>query len=211
MKTVGKMYKKITFFIISFISFAISIFPQENKEQNWFQKHYNNKIYLGYYSSYFDDNIQLLQGGYEGVLRLIDIKPNFNLLDIGIGLNGIIAYDIVNEIQTDNWGHERPKNGRTTYGFELNWNVRVFLIPIPKINARIYAEGCGMSLVVYSREFPETGTHVNIGTNIGIGIEYPINNYKAFTTLKWYHTSNGDVYENNPGLNTAGIIIGLQF
>jgi hypothetical protein len=68
-----------------------------------------------------------------------------------------------------------------------------------------------MSLVVYSREFPETGTHVNIGTNVGLGMEYPINNYKAYTTLKWFHTSNGDTYENNPALNTVGIIMGLQF
>jgi hypothetical protein len=153
----------------------------------------------------------LLQGGYEGVLKLIYIIPNFNLMDVGIGLNGIFAYDMVYEIQTDHWGHQRPKNGRTTYGFELYWNIRLFLIPIPKINARIYAEGCGMSLVVYSREFPDTGTHVNIGTNIGLGMEYPISNYKGYTTLKWYHTSNGDVYENNPGLNTVGIIMGLQF
>jgi hypothetical protein len=42
-------------------------------------------------------------------------------------------------------------------------------------------------------------------------MEHPINNYKAYTILKWFHTSNGDVYENNPALNTVGIIMGLQF
>jgi hypothetical protein len=196
-------------FVLGFL--AINIYSQENTEQNWFQKHFNNKIYLGYYSSYFDDNIQILQGGYEAVLRLIDIKPNFNLLDVSIGLNGLLAYDMVNEVKKDNFGHERPKNGRTTIGFELNWNVRIYLIPIPKINSRIFVEGCGMSLVVYSREFPETGTHLNIGTNIGLGMEYPINAYKAYTTLKWFHTSNGKTYENNPALNTVGIVTGIQF
>jgi hypothetical protein len=145
------------------------------------------------------------------VLKLIDINQNFNLLDIGIGLNGMLAFDMVNEPQEDNFGHIRPKNGRTTFGFELNWNVRLYIIPIPKINSRIFIDGCGMSLVVYSREFPDTGTYINIGTNVGLGIEYPINNYKAYTILKWFHTSNGDVYENNPALNTVGIVIGLQF
>ena len=197
--------------IIIFVFLTITAYSQETNDGNFFQRHLNHRIFLGYYNSYFDDNIKLLQGGYEAVLGLIDITPNFNLLDFGIGLNGIFAYDMVNEIQKDNWGHERPKNGRLTFGFELNWTLRIYLIPISKINSRIFIEGCGMSLVIYSREFPETGTHINIGTNIGLGMEYPINNFKAYTVLKWFHTSNGDVYENNPALNAVGIVMGLQF
>jgi hypothetical protein len=203
------MNKKI--FAVVFGLLTINIFSQESNEGNFFQRHFNNRVYLGYYSSYFDDNIQLLQGGYDAALKLMNIAPEFNLMDVGIGLNGLLAYDMVNEVQKDNFGHERPKNGRMTVGFELNWNIRIYVIPIQKINSRIYIEGCGMSLVVYSRKFPETGTHVNIGTNVGLGMEYPINNYKAYTTLKWFHTSNGDIYENNPALNTVGIIMGLQF
>jgi len=206
----GENMKKIMLIFI-FTVLALNIYSQENNGENFFQKHFNSRVYLGYYSSYFDDNIKVLQGGYDAVLQLIDITPKFNLLDVGIGLNGLLAYDMVNEVQKDNFGNERPKNGRMTIGFELNWNVRVYVIPIPKINSRVYVEGCGMSLVVYSREFPETGTHVNIGTNLGLGIEYPINNYKAYTALKWFHTSNGKTYEHNPALNTVGIIMGLQF
>jgi len=178
------MNKKITFTILNFIFYGINIFAQENNEQNWFQQHFYSRIYLGYYSSYFDDSIQLLQAGYDAVLSLINITPKFNLLDVGIGLNGLLAYDMVNEVQKDNLGYERPKNGRMTIGFELNWNVRIYIMPIPKIDSRIFIEGCGMSLVVYSREFPETGTHVNIGTNLGLGMEYPIKNSKGYTILK---------------------------
>jgi hypothetical protein len=213
------MNKRNVIGVLIFLFLSFNLFSQENNENNWFQRHFNNKIYLGYYSSYFDDNIQLLQGGYEAVLRLINITPNYNLLDIGIGLNGLLAYDVVNEVQKDNFGHERPKNGRATFGFELNWNIRLFVIPIPPINSRIYVEGCGMSLVVYSREFPNTltmangskGAHVNIGTYLGLGMEYPISNFNGYTTLRWYHTSNGKIYENNPAVNTVGIIMGLQF
>ena len=78
------MNKKIAFTITVFTFFGINIFAQENNEQNWFQQHYNNRIYLGYYSSYFDDNIQLLQAGYDAVLSLINITPKFNLLDVGL-------------------------------------------------------------------------------------------------------------------------------
>ena len=205
------MLKRTAIFILLFGLMIINIYSQETSEISYFQKNFNNRIHLGYYSSYFDDNIRLLQCGYDAALRLIYINPQYNLLDFGIGLNGLLAYDMVNEIQKDNFGNERPKNGRMTFGFELNWNIRLYVIPIIKINSRIFIEGCGMSLVVYSRKFPENGTYVNIGTNAGLGMEYPINNYKAYTVLKWFHSSNGKPYENNPALNTVGIVIGLQF
>jgi hypothetical protein len=205
------MDKKIAKFILLFGLLTTTVFSQETSDSNFFQRNFNNRIHFGYYSSYFDDNIKLLQCGYDAVLRLIYINPRYNLLDFGIGLNGLLAYDMLNEIQKDNFGNERPKNGRSTFGFELNWSIRLYVIPISQINSRIFIEGCGMSLVVYSREFPENGTYVNIGTNIGLGMEHPINNYKAYTVLKWFHSSNGKPYENNPALNTAGIVIGLQF
>jgi hypothetical protein len=205
------MQKKMV--LLAFISGIIlsNLFAQESKEQNFFQRNLNNRVYVGFYSSYFDDNIKLLQGGYDAVLSLINITPNFNVLDAGIGLDGMLAYDMVNEVQKDNWDHERPKNGRLTLGLDLNWSVRLYVIPIPPIDSRIYIEGCGMSLVVYSREFPDTGTYVNIGTYLGAGMEYPIKNGRAYTTLRWFHTSNGKTYDNNPALNTAGIVMGMQF
>jgi len=205
------MQKKFTIFILLFLFLSITIYSQEPPGNSFFQRNFNNRIHLGNYSSYFDDNIRLLQCGYDAVLKLININPQFNLLDFGIGLNGLLAYDMVNEVQKDNFGNDRPKNGRMTFGFELNWNARLYVIPILKINSRVFIEGCGMSLVVYSREFPENGTYVNIGTSIGLGMEYPINDYRAYTVLKWFHSSNGKAYKNNPALNTVGIVMGLQF
>jgi len=205
------MFRKIALFILLSSFLTINIFSQETIENNYLQKNFNNRIHLGYYSSYFDDNIQLLQCGYDAVLKLIYINPQYNLFDFGLGLNGLLAYDMIKEIQKDNLGNERSKNGRMTLGFELNWNIRFYVLPITKINSRIFIEGCGMSLVVYSREFPENGTYVNIGTNLGLGMEYPISKNKAYTVLKWFHSSNGKSYENNPALNTVGMVMGLQF
>jgi hypothetical protein len=224
------MLRKILVFAFVLSMLPLSLAAQEATEQentaagqSWFQRHYANKIHLGYYSSYYTDNIYMAQAGYEAALKLIDITPTFNLIDVGIGLNALIMYDMVIEKQTDHWGHTRYYNGRSTYGFELNWNVRLFCIPITKINARVYIEGCGMSLVVYSQKFPDTrtifkddgavGTVVNIGTYIGLGMDYPLggNNLKGYTTLRWYHTSNGKVYEHNPGFTAIGIVTGLQF
>jgi hypothetical protein len=115
----NSMNKKIIISVFVFGFLSINVYSQENNGDNFFQRHFNNRIYLGYYSSYFDDNIQVLQVGYDALLSLIDVTPNFNLLDIGVGLNGLLAYDMVNEVQTDNFGHKRPKNERMTIGFEL--------------------------------------------------------------------------------------------
>jgi hypothetical protein len=188
-----------------------NLYAREGGEQNFFQRHLQHRVYWGFYDSYFDDHIKLLQGGCDAVWRLINISPQFNLLDFGIGLSGLLAYDMVTESRKDNGDHGRPKNGRSTFGVELNWSVRLYVIPLPPIDSRIYIEGCGMSLVVYSREFPDTGTQVNVGTYLGLGMEYPIKNGTAYTTLRWFHTSNGKTYDKNPALNTVGIVMGLQF
>lgn len=167
---------------------------------------FNNRIYLGEYASYFDDNIRLMQIGYDYILQLIQITPNYNLFDFGLGLNGLLAFDNRGGVKND-----RLINARITPGFELNWSLRMYVLPIPKIKSRIYMEGLGMSLVAYSREYPDNGTKVNIGSHVGIGMEFPIDNYKIYTTLRLFHSSNGRGYSNNPALNAIGIIIGNQF
>jgi len=89
--------------------------------------------------------------------------------------------------------------------------VRIYTPPIKKI--RLFAEGI-MSLVTYTKNFPENGTKVNGGWHIGGGIEYKFeDNTKIFTSVAWFHNSNNDVYgrERNPSINAIGIGIGIQF
>lgn len=198
------MYKKIIFLII-FCIISTGIYSQEENTENFFIRNLNHRVYLGFYSSYFD-NTNLLQAGYDCVLELIKITPDFNLIDFGIGLNTLMAFDDKGGVEGD-----RLVTARITPGFELNWSIRLYVLPIPKINARIFLEGLGISLIVYTREFPDNGTNVNIGSHLGLGMEYPINSFKAYTTLRLFHSSNGKPYENNPALNAVGIITGIQF
>ncbi|MCL2319582.1 MAG: acyloxyacyl hydrolase [Treponema sp.] len=214
---------KIIVFVLLLSAAILNVYGQEsqnNDPANWFSRHFNQRIYFGYYNSYYDDNINLLQGGYDAVLKLIDITPQFNLIDFSVGLDVLTAFDKVNESQKDNFGNIRPDHSRITPGFELNWCVRLFVIPIPKISSRIYLEGLGMTLVVYTRKFPDintptgkaTGSIVNIGSHVGAGMEFQINEkLKAYTTVRLFHASNGKEYEHNPALNAVGMILGLQF
>jgi len=52
---------------ILLLAIATTAFSQETPEDNYFQKNFNNRIHLGYFSSYFDDNIHLLQVGYDAI------------------------------------------------------------------------------------------------------------------------------------------------
>lgn len=214
--------KKIVFVLLSFIA-TFGVFAQDNetnKSANWFKSHFNQRIYFGYYGSYYQDNIQMLQGGYDAVLKLIDITPKYNLIDFSVGLNVLMAFDQVNEPKKDNFGNTRPDHSRITPGFELNWCARLFILPISKIDARLYVEGLGMTLIVYTRNFPDintingiaTGSVVNIGSHVGMGMEYKVNNnLKGYTTVRLFHASNGKKYVDNPALDAVGIIMGLQF
>ena len=156
-----------------------------------------------------------MQAGYDCVLKLINISPDFNLLEFGLGINTIVAFDEIHKPKKDNFGNVRPVNGRITPGFELNWSLRIYIIPIPPVKGRVFLEGLGMSLVVYAREFPDTaaakGTHVNIGSHAGLGMEFPVNTYKVYSSLRLFHSSNGMVYAKNPELNAIGILVGVQF
>jgi|BioPla2DNA2_1021312.scaffolds.fasta_scaffold00623_21 hypothetical protein len=214
--------KKIVFLLIFCLStFGALAQEIESKDsESWFKRHFNQRIYFGHYGSYYSDNINMLQGGYDAVLKLIDISPKYNLIDFSLGLNVLTAFDQVKEPKEDNFGNMRPDYSRITPGFELNWCARLFILPISKINARLYVEGLGMSLVVYSRKFPDistedgraTGSAVNIGSHVGTGMEYRINNdLKGYISVRLFHASNGKKYENNPALDAVGIIMGVQF
>jgi hypothetical protein len=70
-----------------------------------------------------------------------------------------------------------------------------------------------MSLVTYTKEFPENGTIVNGGWHLGGGIEYNIESAaKLFAKILWFHTYNNDVYgrNRNPSINAVRIAAGIQ-
>jgi hypothetical protein len=166
----------------------------------------NQRVYLGSYSSYFSDNIRLMQVGYDLVLPFIMLSPSYNLLDFGIGADALMAFDDRGGVSGG-----RPVNARMTPGLELNWSLRIYVIPLRSIQSRIFLEGQGDNLVVYSRKYPDAGTNLNIGSNASIGLEFPVSGMKAFCLLRLFHTSNGRKYENNPALNAVGMVAGFQF
>jgi len=127
-------------------------------------------------NSYTADNIGIMEPMYDFIINFPYITPNYNILDFGLGLSGIMAFDGNGNVRIP------------VFGFGLNGSVRIYTPPIKKI--RLFAEGI-MSLVTYTKNFPENGTKVNGGWHIGGGIEYKFeDNTKIFTSVAWFHNSN---------------------
>jgi len=179
----------------------------DGDKQYYFERNSYKRIHLGKFNSYFDDNIGVLTAGFDYGLKLIRIKPDFNLIDFGLGTNILFGFDEKHDPSKD-----RPNYARIVPGFEVNWNLRLYILPIQSIKTRLFLEGMGMTFVYYTKPYPDNGTNINIGSHVGMGMDYQINDaLKGYTTLRLFHTSNGKEFEKNPALNAIGIVMGLQF
>ena len=185
-----KKFSAIIFLCIINVSV---IFSLENKILD-----FSHKITIGNYNSYWNDNIGILEAGYDFVLNILYINPEYNIFDFGIGLSGLFAFDNI----------RNPRH--PVFGFGINGSMRLYS-PIIK-RTRLFLEGI-MSLVIYSEDYPQNGSMVNGGWHLGGGIENNLgNNTKIFTKILWFHTSNNDVYgkERNPSINALGLAVGIQ-
>jgi len=207
--------RKVNFLLLFVILILSNAAAQEGKMENetWFKKHFDQRISLGFYDSFGDEKANILQAGYDAVLNLFNITPSWYLMDFSLGLDVFFVRDQINKESKDNFGHIRHTENRLIPGFELNWGFRLYLIPVPKIKTSIFFEGQLITLVVYAKPYPDTGTRVNVGTHIGFGFKFAINEtLNAYTTIRIFsHTSNGQAEETNPALDMVGLIVGLQF
>lgn len=209
-----KLMCKTKICIIVLLLLTLSnVFAQETDNENWFQQHFDHRIYLGFYDSFGDEKANALQFGYDAVLKLITIMPEWYLLDFCLGLDILTVRDQIEKEVPDNFGHIRTWDNRLIPAFELNWGVRLHFLPVRRIKTTIYFEAVPITLVVYTQPYPAGGTYVNIGTHIGFGFKSKINETtNIFATLRLFsHTSNGKPEEVNPALDMVGLVLGLQF
>jgi len=209
------MKKFKCFIMILFFILSPNISAQEDKidNDNWFARHFDQRIYLGFYDSFGGEKANVLQAGYDAVLNLINITPAWHLLDICLGFDILFVRDQIETESQDMVGHVRHTDNRLIPAFELNWGVRLYFLPIPKIKTTLYLEAAPITFVIYTKPYPDGGTHINIGTHVGFGFKFPINELlSCYTTIRFFsHTSNGQPEETNPALDMVGIIAGLQF
>jgi hypothetical protein len=187
------MIKKYIGTIIFLCLLNSALYSQENKPS-----YFGHRVTIGNFNSFCEDDIGIIEAGYDFILNFPHITPEYNIFDFGIGLSGLFAFD-------------KPDNSRQPIlGLGLNGSVRIYTPTLRK--SRIFLDGI-MSFVIYTKEFPENGTMVNGGWHLGGGIEYNMeNDTKLFVKILWFHTSNNDIYgrDRNPSINAVGIAAGIQ-
>ncbi|HPW66686.1 MAG TPA: hypothetical protein PLS84_06330 [Salinivirgaceae bacterium] len=174
--------------ILIFITAPITLANEKIKSAD-----INHRVTIGNYNSFWPDNIGIIEGGYDFVVNFPYLTQEYNLLDFGLGLSSLFAFD-----QTGN-----PRT--PVLGFGVNGSIRMYTPSILK--ARLFIESV-MSLVVYSKDYPANGTQINGGWHFGGGINYK----NIFAKVLWFHTSNNDIYgrERNPSINALGFAFGIQ-
>jgi len=170
-----------------------ALYSQENKPS-----YFGHRITIGNYNSFWEDDIGIMEAGYDFIFNSQYITPEYNIMDFGIGLSSLFAFDKL--------GNPRLP----VLGLSVNGSTRIYTPTFKK--TRIFLEGV-ISLATYTKEFPENGTFVNGGFHLGGGFDYNIEDTaKLFAKILWFHTSNNDAYgrERNPSINAVGIAAGIQ-
>ena len=176
--------------LLSILSFS-SLYSQENKLLD-----FGHRITIGNYNSY-TNNTGIIEAGYDFLWNFPTFKNN-QLLNLGVGFSGLFLFD--------DQGNPRTP----VIGLGFNVSMRIYTPTIQK--SRLFLDGI-MSLVLYSEDYPENGTKLNGGWHLGGGFEYLLEkNTTLFASIRWFHTSNNDIYgkDRNPAINALGIAVGIQ-
>ncbi|SDZ76778.1 Opacity protein [Desulfuromusa kysingii] len=74
-----------------------------------------------------------------------------------------------------------------------------------------YAEA-GIGLIYTDFQVEDQGSRINFNPQLGVGLEYPLENGHALTLgLRLHHLSNGNLLKDNRGVNSALLQVGYLF
>ena len=78
-------------------------------------------------------------------------------------------------------------------------------------NWSIYIDG-GAGLLTTNNDVPDSGSSFNFTPQIGGGATFAVNDtQRIMTGLRWYHISNANTFEANPGLDAVYGYVGYNF
>ncbi len=163
------------------------LLAQESDEPEPFGKAGTQRLYVqGAVASDFDDE----------TLGLVGVGASHFFYDnhsVNLELNAL-AFD---------------QPGDNAVGANLNFLVRSHWIRGE--NWSIYIDG-GAGIIGTTSEVPSEGSSFNFTPQIGGGATFQINDkQRLMTGLRYYHVSNADTFESNPGLDALMGYVGFNF
>jgi hypothetical protein len=80
--------KKYIGIIIFLYLFNSDLDSQENKPS-----YFGHRVTIGNYNSFWEDDIGIIEAGYDFIFSFPYITPEYNILDFGVGLSDLFAFD----------------------------------------------------------------------------------------------------------------------
>ena len=69
----------------------------------------------------------------------------------------------------------------------------------------------GAGLLYTSSDVPDHGSSFNFTPQAGIGFTFDIGqNNRLMIGGRWFHVSNANIYDENPGLDSAMLYVGIN-
>ena len=184
----------ITLILIIFLSSISVVCAQNNDSDPYVPTRYGGALLIG--GAYDPDStgLVLLQGQ-----MLIDYDRVFwhaapEALRLKLEVNGGLTMD-----------------GRYRGLFSLNMMALYYLENFSMGQFLPYIEG-GIGAIYTDFQVEGQGSRINFNPQLGAGLEYPLKSGAAVTAgFRLHHISNGDLLEENRGINSALLVIGYLF
>jgi lipid A 3-O-deacylase len=128
---------------------------------------------------------------------------------LGVGLMYFIAEDVSINLELNGVGFRQENEDALGLNFSLllRWHFynnddRTF---------SLYGEG-GAGLLLTTSDVPHDGSSFNFTPQLGGGLSFAVgDDARLYAGLRWFHVSNANLYEANPGRDHAMVYAELSF
>lgn len=130
-----------------------------------------------------------------------------NVVFGGFGFEHFIADDLclvsqINGVWTD---QEGPNAGGINGALLLRWHF------LARDTWSLYAEA-GAGLAWFTDDIPAGGTKFNFTPQAAVGVTFDIGDQnRAYVAVGWHHISNAQIFNENPGQDSAILHVGVSF
>lgn len=140
------------------------------------------------------------------------LASNFDDTDHGLagaGLSFFLADDFSVDFEANALYFDQA--GNNAAAGHLNVLLRWHMFHDEPRTWTMYAE-TGVGLLFATDDVPEDGSRFNFTPQLGAGFSFDVgSDTRLFTGLRWFHISNANLYEQNPGRDAYMLYAGLSW
>lgn len=133
-----------------------------------------------------------------------------HLARMGVGISYFIDDDISVDFELNGVYFDLTETD-DAFGLNANLLLRWHFLVAEDRSWSVYVDG-GAGLLLASEEVPQHASNFNFTPQLGAGVSFDVGeDARLFTGIRWFHVSNANVYDENPGVDFALVYVALAF